>query len=122
VDIIDGEVGHDAHASGPDGVGVAQPYAPPSLACFVLLAKFLGTPADPEQIAHERGKGDDPYSLEDLSWIAKRLDLIARIKVAPFAKVRKVPLPALAETVGGDAVIILKIEDESLNPRYLVQL
>jgi ATP-binding cassette, subfamily B, bacterial HlyB/CyaB len=121
VNIADGEVGHDDHASGPDGAGVAQAYAHPSLACFVLLAKFLGTPADPEQIAHERGKGDDPYSLEDLSRIAKRLDLIARIKTATLAEVRKVPLPALSETAGGDAVILLKIEDESLNPRYLIQ-
>ena len=82
---------HGEHASGPDGagatMGAAQPYAHPSLACFILLAKFLGTPADPEQIAHERGKGDDPYSLEDLSRIAKRLDLIARIKAAPLAEV-----------------------------------
>jgi ATP-binding cassette, subfamily B, bacterial HlyB/CyaB len=121
VDIIDGEVGHGDHASGPDGVGVAQVYAHPSLACFVLLAKFLGTPADPEQIAHERGKGDDLYALEDLSRIAKRLDLIARIKTASLSEVSKVPLPALMETIGGDAVILLKIEDESLKPRYLIQ-
>jgi ATP-binding cassette, subfamily B, bacterial HlyB/CyaB len=64
VDIIDGELGHGDHASGPDGAGAAQAFLHPSLACFVLLAKFLGVPADPEQIAHERGKGDDPYSLE----------------------------------------------------------
>ena len=105
----------------PDTLGAARPFAHPSLACFVLLAKFLGTPADPEQIAHERGRGDDPYSLEDLARIAKRLDLIARIKATTLAEVRKVPLPALAETIGGDAVILLKIEEESLNPRYLIQ-
>ena len=121
MNIADGEVGYDDHAPGPDGAGVAQPFAHPSLACFVLLAKFLGTPADAEQIAHERGKGEDPYSLEDLNRIAKRLDLIARIKSAPIAEFRKVPLPALAEVNGGDAVILLKIEDESLKPRYLVQ-
>ena len=121
MDIADEELGQGNHASGPDGAGAALPFAHPSLACFVLLAKFLGTPADPEQIAHERGKGEDPYSLEDLARIAKRLDLIARIKDTKRAEVRKVPLPALAETVGGDAVIILKIENESLNPRYLIQ-
>ncbi len=33
----------------------------------------------------------------------------------------KLPLPALAETTEGDTVILLKIEDASLNPRYLVQ-
>ncbi len=93
----------------------------PSLACFVLLSKFLGTPADPGQIAHERGKGDDPFTLEDLSRTAKRLGLIARIKSAALAEYQKLPLPALAEIEGGDCVILLKIEDASLKPRYLVQ-
>ena len=51
-----------------------------ALVCFVLLAKFLGIPADPSQIAHDRGKGDDPYTLEDLARVAKKLGLIARIR------------------------------------------
>ncbi|MFN3748263.1 MAG: type I secretion system permease/ATPase [Sphingorhabdus sp.] len=93
----------------------------PSLACFVLLSKFLGTPADPGQILHERGRGDDPFTLEDLSRTAKRLGLIARVKKADLAEYRQLPLPALAELRDGRAVILLKIEDESLNPRYLIQ-
>ena len=99
----------------------AQAYLHPSLACFVLLAKFLGVPADPEQIAHDRGKGDDPYSLEDLSRIAKKLGLIARLRNAGTAELRTVPLPALMDCADGDAVILLKIEEDSINPRYLVQ-
>lgn len=99
----------------------AEPLPSRSLACFVLLAKFLGTPADPQQIAHDRGKGDAPYSFEDLSRIAKRLDLIARIKNTPIDDFRKAPLPALAEISGSEAVILLKIEDKDLNPRYLIQ-
>lgn len=31
-----------------------------ALASFVLLAKFLGVPAEPEQIHHDRGQGDKP--------------------------------------------------------------
>jgi ATP-binding cassette, subfamily B, bacterial HlyB/CyaB len=101
--------------------GRAVPAIDVSLACFVLLVKFLGTPADSDQIAHDRGKGDDAYTLEDLSRIAKKLDLIARIKTAKLDDFRKLPLPALAECRDGQAVILLKIEDDSLNPRYLVQ-
>jgi ABC-type bacteriocin/lantibiotic exporter with double-glycine peptidase domain len=101
--------------------GQAQPYLHPSLACFILLAKFLGVPADPAQIDHQRGKGDEPYSLEDLARIAKQLGLIARLRTASRADLPKLPLPALAGCVDGDAVILLKIEDESVNPRYLVQ-
>jgi Peptidase C39 family len=91
-----------------------------SLVLF-LLAKFLGVPADPEQIAHDRGRGDDPYSLEDLSRIAKKLGLISRLRNAGAEELRKVPLPALMHTVDGDAVILLKIEEDSVNPRYLIQ-
>lgn len=116
----DGEQGGDGRAPGPEG-SAATEYLHPSLACFVLLAKFLGTPADPDQISHDRGKGDEPYSLEDLSRIAKRLELIARIKSAPLSELHKLPLPALMDTVDGDAVILLKIEDPSLTPRFLIQ-
>ena len=99
----------------------AQPFQHPSLACFVLLAKYLGVAADPEQIAHDRGKGDDPYSLEDLSRIARKLGLIARLRPAQAAELRKLPVPALLETTSGDAVILLRVEDEAIKPRYLVQ-
>jgi ATP-binding cassette, subfamily B, bacterial HlyB/CyaB len=119
VTVNNANAGQESSARG--GAASTQSFLHPSLACFVLLVKFLGTPADPEQIAHERGKGDDPYSLEDLNRIAKRLDLIARIKATPIAEFCKVPLPALAEIAGGDCVILLKIEDESFKPRYLVQ-
>jgi len=99
----------------------AERFVHPSLACFVLLAKFLGVPADPEQIAHDRGKGEVPYSLEDLNRIAKKLGLIARLRNAPLTDLGKLPLPALIDTAGGDAVILLRIEDEAVTPRYLIQ-
>lgn len=92
-----------------------------SLACFILLAKFLGVPADAGQIVHDRGAGDEAFRLEDLARIAKRLGLTARVRQVPVAGFAKLPLPALAESVDGDAVLLLKVEDASLNPRYLVQ-
>jgi subfamily B ATP-binding cassette protein HlyB/CyaB len=93
-----------------------------ALECLVLVARFLGVPADPNQIAHERGKGEDPYSLEDLSRIAKRLGLIGRIRRCEAEQLGKMPLPAIAELTDGDTAILLKIEDESEDPRVLVQL
>lgn len=93
----------------------------PSLACFVLLAKFLGIAADPEQIAHDRGKGDDPYSLEDLNRIARKLGMIARLRPVNVQDLHKLPLPALFESTGSDALILLRVEDDAINPRYLVQ-
>lgn len=92
------------------------------LECLVLVARFLGVPADPKQIAHDRGKGDDPYPLEDLSRIAKRLGLVGRIRRCPPGKISQMPLPAIADLADGDKAIILKIEDDTDNPRVLVQL
>lgn len=92
-----------------------------SLACFMLLAKFLGVPADPAQIVHDRGKGDEDFRLEDLARIAKRIGLTARVRHVPTSDLAKLPLPALAETTNGDAVILLKVEDASPDPRYLIQ-
>ena len=100
-------------------IASTQAFLHPSLACFILLAKFLGTPADPEQIAHDRGRGDDPYSLEDLSRIARKLGLIARLRNANVEELRKVPLPALMDSTDGNAAILLKIEEDSINPRWM---
>jgi subfamily B ATP-binding cassette protein HlyB/CyaB len=95
--------------------------ADPALACFVLLARFLGLPADPRQIAHERGKGEAPYTLEDLSRIAKQLGLVGRVRRCDADDLHKMPLPAIAELNDGDSAVILKLEDDSAEPRALVQ-
>ena len=125
-------------AAAPDGVvqlqiaGPSQPAAPaglqgaseapndPSLASFVLLAKFLGVPAHAGQLAHERGRGNAPWTLEDLVRSAKRLKLVARIKKLGSSSLAALPLPALAEVKDGSAFILLKIEDGD-TPRALVQ-
>ncbi len=92
-----------------------------ALSCFVLLARFLGVPADPMQIGHDRGKGDDPYSLEDLSRVTGRLGLVGRIRRCEVDELRKMPLPAIAQLKDGDAALILKIEDDAEDPRILIQ-
>jgi ATP-binding cassette, subfamily B, bacterial HlyB/CyaB len=93
----------------------------PALACFVLLARFLGVPADPQQIGHDRGKGDTPYTLEDLSRIAKKLGLVSRIRRCEPDELARMPLPALAPLSDGDAAVILKVEESGDEPRVLVQ-
>jgi subfamily B ATP-binding cassette protein HlyB/CyaB len=92
-----------------------------ALACFVLLANYLGVSADAQQIAHERGRGDDAFTLADLARTAKRLNLIARVKHAGLANLPALPLPALVECSSGEVAVLLKVEDQSLAPRYLVQ-
>lgn len=88
--------------------------APPldaALASFVLLAQFLGTPAEAAQIHHDRGQGDRPYSFDDLTRIARKLGLIARRKRSGIADLPKLPLPALVALRDGGAAILLKVDD-----------
>lgn len=103
---------------------VAEPqttFLDTALASFILLAKFLGSPADADQLGHERGKGVDRWTLEDLSRTSKRLGLIARIKNARPDRLAAIPLPALAEERGGGAFILLKLETDGEAPRALIQ-
>jgi ATP-binding cassette, subfamily B, bacterial HlyB/CyaB len=95
----------------------------PTLTGFTLLASFLGIPADAAQIHHDRGKGDEPYTFDDLLRVAKKLGLIARRRGANFGELKKLPLPALVTLADGGTAILLKIDDASENGlRYLVML
>lgn len=107
--------------SGESREGEVMPAFNGTLACFVLLAKYLQVPADPDQILHERGKGDDPFLLEDLARVSKRLGLIARVKRVAAGKIAPLPLPAIAELVDGGAVILLKAEAPDSGGRLLIQ-
>lgn len=93
----------------------------PALNAFVLVARFLGVPADPAQIAHEQGIAS-AFSIEDLARAARRLNIVAKVQRSTARDLLKRPLPALAEIdEGSDALILLKVEETGENPRYLVQ-
>ena len=53
-----------------------------TLASFVVLARFLGVLADPDQIHHDRGQGDKPYDFDDLLRIAGKIGITARRRSA----------------------------------------
>ena len=82
-----------------------------ALASFVLLAQFLGVPAEPAQIHHDRGQGDRPYDFDDLIRVAKKLGLMARRKKAAAHNLAKLPLPALVRLADGGTAILLKVDD-----------
>lgn len=84
-----------------------------ALASFVILAQFLGVPADPEQIHHDRGQGDKPYEFADLVRIAKKLDLIAKQKTALLTDLPKLPLPALIRLADGGCASLLKVDERA---------
>ncbi|CDN93528.1 type I secretion system permease/ATPase [Agrobacterium tumefaciens] len=97
------------------------PIYPESLLAFILTAKFLGIPADAGQIAHDRGDQSADYRLEDLARIAKRLNIIAKLKTASSPSLKKLPLPALVELKNATAIILLKIDEQPDGTRFLIQ-
>lgn len=97
------------------------PVYPESLLAFILTAKFLGIPADAGQIAHDRGDQGADYRLEDLARIAKRLNIIAKLKTASSPSLTKLPLPALVELKDATAIILLKIDEQPDGTRFLIQ-
>jgi subfamily B ATP-binding cassette protein HlyB/CyaB len=105
----------------PGGIDADDgPFA--NLVAFVLLAKFLGVPADPAQIAHEYGGVGEDYELEDLARIAKRLGVVAKVRDADIAELPRLPLPALVCVQDGRIIILLKTDEQEAGARYLVQL
>jgi len=100
-----------------EGGGAASSAA---LSAFVLVARFLGVPADPAQIAHEQGLAGS-FTLEDLARAAKRIGIVARIRATGLGDLAKRPMPALAELRDGSALILLKIDESADAPRYLIQ-
>ncbi|MHA6316238.1 type I secretion system permease/ATPase [Altererythrobacter sp. CAU 1778] len=86
-----------------------------ALASFVLLAQFLGVPAEPAQIHHDRGQGDRPYDFNDLIRVAKKLGLIAGRKRAAPGEFPKLPLPALVQLRDGGTAILLKVDESGDN-------
>jgi len=116
--------GHDDAAEAADAADMANgnaPSFPASLLSFILVAKFLGVPADAGQIVHDHGAPGEQVRLEDLARIAKRLKIVARIKSVAPAELHKVPLPALAELTDGEAVILLKVDQQPEGARFLIQ-
>ncbi|MGL4325574.1 MAG: type I secretion system permease/ATPase [Beijerinckiaceae bacterium] len=98
-----------------------RPAFPEALLAFVLIAKFLGVPADAAQIAHDHGGNGSQYRLEDLARITKRLGIVGKIKAIAANTLPKVPLPALAELRDGQSIILLKVDAQPDGARYLIQ-
>ena len=95
--------------------------ADPALTCFVLVARFLGVPAEPAQIVHDRGRGDRPFTLDELARVAKRLGLVSRVKHSRADDLAKLPTPLLMSLADGDTAMLLRAETNEEGSRHLVQ-
>ena len=91
------------------------------LASFLLLANYLRVAVDPAQLLHERGRGDDPFTVRDILRAAKPLKINARAKRVPSAKLTRQPLPAIALGVDGRFFLLAKAEEQDGVLKVLVQ-
>src|SRR5699024_10261086 len=91
-----------------------QDKADQSLHGLVLLAQFHGVAADPAQLRHASGRGDEPFDDTALLLAAKRLGLKAKITRQPAERLDRVALPALALRDDGTAFVIAKVDDDKV--------
>ncbi len=63
---------------------------------LVLLAQFHGIAADPVQIAHDSGRGSEPFDETTLLLAARKLGLKAKVVTPPVTCIAMAVLLALA--------------------------
>lgn len=88
------------------------------LACLTLILKFLQVGADPAQLKHQSGKGDEPLDGTDIIRLSKSLDVKAKHKRCTPKELKQLPLPSIAGHRDGTFFIIAQADDE----KVLVQL
>jgi subfamily B ATP-binding cassette protein HlyB/CyaB len=76
------------------------------IAALCLVARYLGIPADPDELKRRYAPGMAPPSPEELIRIARKVGLKARLVTTPWARLAKTPMPALALYNDGRVVVI----------------
>ena len=86
-----------------------------AVTCLVMLARFHGLAAQPEQVRHQFGDADNGLEPVDLLRAAKSLKLKARrVRLSGKKrgeKIQDLPLPAVARHIDGHYFIIARIHE-----------
>jgi ATP-binding cassette, subfamily B, bacterial HlyB/CyaB len=81
----------------------------PGLAALVMLLRFHGLGADPEQIRHRFGRGT--IGIPEMLRCAKELGLKARARLATWERLASTPLPAIVALRDGGFLLLGKVGD-----------
>jgi subfamily B ATP-binding cassette protein HlyB/CyaB len=84
------------------------------LSSLCLIARFLGVPADPGELARRYLASSSGASIEDLVRIARKLGLKARIVATEWGRLAKTPLPAIIEDRDGAFLVASRFLDAKL--------
>jgi subfamily B ATP-binding cassette protein HlyB/CyaB len=87
----------DAVQDGNTEAVSAAPAADTGLLSLCLIARHLGVPADPGELARRHIASSSGASSPDLVRIARKLGLKARLVATRWDRLAKTPLPAIAE-------------------------
>ncbi len=81
------------------------------LACLVMLLRFLQVGADPAQLKHQAGNGQENFDADEIVKSAKSLKVKAVHTKIGFEKLLSVPLPAIACHKNGSFFLIAQINE-----------
>jgi ABC-type bacteriocin/lantibiotic exporter with double-glycine peptidase domain len=84
--------------------------ADPGLLALVMLLRFHGLGADPEQIRHRFGAG--PIDIPEMLRCAKELGLKARSRVTRWERLVSTPLPGIVTLRDGGFLLLAKVGDD----------
>jgi subfamily B ATP-binding cassette protein HlyB/CyaB len=79
------------------------------LACLILLLRFLGVPADIEQLRHRSGGA--LFGEREILRLSRELGLKARTVAKTWAQLDRASLPAIAQNKDGTFVILARVAD-----------
>ena len=84
------------------------------LASLCLIARYLGVPAGPAELARRNPASSSGASIEDLVRIARKLGLKARIVAMQWGRLAKTPLPAVVADRDGAFLVASRFFDGKL--------
>ncbi len=92
----------------PAPEAAAPQTADPGLTALVMLLRFLGVPADPEQIRHQIGGA---VGTSEMLRCAKQFGVKARLVTTTWERLDKTPLPAIVPLRNGGYLVLGKAAD-----------
>ncbi len=85
------------------------------LACFVLMGQFHEIPLNPQQLVREFTSENNAFNADTILLAAKDIGLKAKVvKTSDYARLRRTPLPAIAQDKDGHFFIVAKVSDDQV--------
>ena len=105
----------------PAAADTPPPAAPPSppeidtaLACLVMMARFHGLAADPDQIAHQHIAAGQRLSVSDMLLAGRQLGLQVKRVTTRVERLATTPLPAVAIDADGHCFILARVDGDKV--------